>query len=297
MRTMAHDIGAELDYVLAGRTVERQALDWAILGEAVLEAQTRHTELVDGIEAREADLQRKLNVFEEHETVRAFYDNLPGKPVNDPDFLKLQDHRLLRGFRGALIDLRHTASAEFAGEPFAQLAHRQPNLAASLRTLANSERLPKQALDRLAAGTLCFKARLDDIRFISHDKVLFGPLLWLGNDLIEAYAASAHLRRTFSVTQMHNGWARELTELIGKVNLVGENGEVMDDTVEYLFSWTQRSVANGILNGSFYLPTNQTYEQFEKQLYEEGPVLTTSYGDEDFFAYAKRLRAEKEANK
>jgi hypothetical protein len=222
-RELSGEIQAELDRVMPYTRYEISALDMALMGEAVLEASARMNHVLEILEQERitSGLERNIRgdkLYAElypDETAQAdlpLFKSLRKGGLFQPTWHMLHDHGSVAARERA--DVRFLAKYGYTGTQ-------------AIEFCKDTKRTEAQATAYLSAAYE-FTDTLFEIRFIGEDEQLKQPLIQLGVGIARALSIDCSIDKL---------WEEYLDSVIGNVDLLGEDGTVMEDTTAYLLDF------------------------------------------------------------
>jgi hypothetical protein len=223
--TIENDINNALDEVLPYQPYQPSQLDAMLVWEAYYEARARWNHLWDVLEGEDVTdgLERKFRA-------RSFYKTTyPGaSPGEDQSLLEA------KGSEGIMLypeilwkygSKEVTAAEKFQGQ--------YDYTARTAKEFCLEARMAQAPAERYLAAAYKFTDRLFEIRHISEDELLREPLLELGEQLALSLSPS-------EAPRLMQEWSAHLDQTIMKIDLIGEDGTVLEDMTAGLLDWAHQ---------------------------------------------------------
>ncbi|MDQ3158954.1 MAG: hypothetical protein M3P98_02355 [bacterium] len=279
----AVELNQRLDEVLPFEPYEPSRLDHALIAEEFLNAKVRWNHMWDVIddEAITSNLVRDMRFCQIY---KQFY---PGASSFCDDRLLRQEEQPNIITVGSWVLANYGSMQASNDEHSIGVATGEFNRSLVVTYCLSMNMTQAQALTYLNSARI-FMDELFEIDFISEDKLLKEPFITFGSGLVGAIFSDEEQAKVKA------DWAVFLKENIGKVNLLGENGEVLDDTVYYLTEWANICFTYYKALGSF---PDQTKNYFGEE-YFDYEVETSDFAafgtDATYFEEVRRIRLAKE---
>lgn len=201
------------------------ALDLALISEEVIGARTRWKHLWDSIDQDKPEGGKLGKIFYSEK----FYDEHYPDDNREDDMHLLADQKYVP--QGIVVTPALLAKYG-SNEAAVADSYDELHVPISERKWCHEQRITQAKAERYFTAARSFKDQLYEIGFIGEDEFLKQPLRSLGTAMAGALFDGEMLEHAVNL------WDVYLEAEVGEVNFVGENPDVMEDTIEFLLEWT-----------------------------------------------------------